>query len=173
MRRRARRPAKILTGRDSWAMKTSNEDHDCPGHRRNLEQHHGDRIGSQADGLHQRQGCLWRHAVRLAAVLYNGGGWSRPASDFWFVGSTTAGARYGTCSVNCTNGFPVGGNGATFPDPDLDTYGLGQPYSFHISGVNSVFIDGSVHFINSSIDINSMAALVTIYGGDAPTYTSY
>jgi len=101
-----------------------------------------------------------------------GGGWSRPQSDFWFVGATTTGGRYGTCAVNCTNGFPQNQNAGNF-DPDLCRYGLGEPYSFHIGGVNTVFIDGSVHFISSSIDINTFAALVTIQAGDQPAATNY
>jgi len=107
----------------------------------------------------------------------NGGGWVRPASDFWLVGAVSGtGARYGTCAVNCANGFvinPINGGAVNFPDVDLDTYGTGAPYAFHINGVNAAFIDGSVHFISNSIDINSLAALVTIYGNDSPTYTNY
>ncbi|MCA9101937.1 MAG: DUF1559 domain-containing protein [Planctomycetales bacterium] len=41
-----------------------------------------------------------------------------------------------------------------------------KPNSFHPGGVNTVFADGSVHFIPNSIDINTWQAMATIKGGE-------
>ena len=54
----------------------------------------------------------------------------------------------GSCGINCSN-----------------DYGL---FSFHSGGANTVFVDGSVHFLNSSIDIRVLAALITKAGGERP-----
>jgi prepilin-type N-terminal cleavage/methylation domain-containing protein/prepilin-type processing-associated H-X9-DG protein len=50
------------------------------------------------------------------------------------------------CAVNCTNSREV--------------------YSFHTSGANTVFADGSVHFLNKSMNLRMLRALVTIKGGE-------
>jgi hypothetical protein len=41
-------------------------------------------------------------------------------------------------------------------------------YSFHAGGAFAAFADGSVHFLSASIDIRTVAALVTRAGGDVP-----
>jgi prepilin-type N-terminal cleavage/methylation domain-containing protein/prepilin-type processing-associated H-X9-DG protein len=50
------------------------------------------------------------------------------------------------CAVNCTNAREV--------------------YSFHSGGANSVFADGSVHFLKSTTDLRTLRALVTIRAGE-------
>ncbi len=40
-----------------------------------------------------------------------------------------------------------------------------EPFSFHPSGCNSVFVDGSVHFLGETIDPTVMRALVDRSGG--------
>jgi prepilin-type N-terminal cleavage/methylation domain-containing protein/prepilin-type processing-associated H-X9-DG protein len=50
------------------------------------------------------------------------------------------------CAVNCTNAREV--------------------YSFHSGGANTVFADGSVHFLKSNIDLRLLRALVTIHSGE-------
>ncbi len=92
----------------------------------------------------------------------NGGGWCRPASDIDFLPSTPDGTSYpGTCAINCTNGFAYPGTTGPF-----GTEGSGAPYSFHIGGINAVFGDGSVHFIQQSIDVVTFASLVTLSNGE-------
>jgi prepilin-type N-terminal cleavage/methylation domain-containing protein/prepilin-type processing-associated H-X9-DG protein len=97
----------------------------------------------------------------------NGGGWARPASDFDLKGSTPDGSSVpGPCAINCTNGWNIG---AAFPDPVYGTNGTGETYSFHTGGANALFGDGSVHFLNQSINIVLYAALITRDGGEAVT----
>jgi prepilin-type N-terminal cleavage/methylation domain-containing protein/prepilin-type processing-associated H-X9-DG protein len=94
-----------------------------------------------------------------------GGGWVRPASAIWLMGSDATGTIIpGTaCSMNCTNGqaftiYPPGGF--------YGTDGTGQLYSFHSGGINTVFGDGSVRFATSATSITIIAALVTRDGGE-------
>lgn len=54
--------------------------------------------------------------------------------------------QWGPCAVNCTNVHEV--------------------YSFHTRGANSVFADGHIQFLRSSLSIKIMAALVTRAGGE-------
>jgi prepilin-type N-terminal cleavage/methylation domain-containing protein/prepilin-type processing-associated H-X9-DG protein len=93
----------------------------------------------------------------------NGGGWCRPASSIWLSGSSPDGQSIpGPCGINCTNGQGV----TSYPDPYYGVDGTGQIYGFHDGGVNTVFGDGSVRFLPSSLDINTLAALVTRAGGE-------
>ncbi|MDB5306503.1 MAG: prepilin-type cleavage/methylation protein [Gemmataceae bacterium] len=96
----------------------------------------------------------------------NGGGWARPGSDLDFYSSTADGSSYpGPCAVGCTNGFVF----SAYPDPAFGTEGSSAPYSFHTGGVNTLFGDGSVRFIRSSVDVVTFAALVTRNGGEVTT----
>ena len=93
----------------------------------------------------------------------NGGGWCRPASDILFAGSNTTGAKVPGVSFGRTNGYDVGGEsygGSGYPAP-YGTEGTSQPYAFHRGGVNVVFGDGSVKFLDEAIHIGVVAALVT------------
>jgi prepilin-type N-terminal cleavage/methylation domain-containing protein/prepilin-type processing-associated H-X9-DG protein len=49
----------------------------------------------------------------------------------------------------------------------------GDPYSFHTSGVNVGFADGSVRFISQSVTIQVLSALVTKAGGEVIDLTSF
>jgi prepilin-type N-terminal cleavage/methylation domain-containing protein/prepilin-type processing-associated H-X9-DG protein len=62
-------------------------------------------------------------------------------------------SRLGPCAMNCTN------------DNEL--------YSFHPTGVNALFGDGSVHFLRSSMDLSTLAALITKAGGEVLKGTEY
>ena len=94
----------------------------------------------------------------------NGGGWCRPASDISIDGSTGDGkSDVGTCAVNCTNGIEMG---TTFPHPYYVSVGTGEPYAFHPGGANFCMGDGSVRWINDSIDIRDFARLVTRNGAE-------
>ncbi len=94
----------------------------------------------------------------------NGGGWSRPASDFDLKGSSLDGSIFpGPCAINCTNGLDIG---TTYPNPIYGTNGTGETFSFHNNGANTLFGDGSVHFLPDSISIVTYAALVTRDSGE-------
>ena len=92
----------------------------------------------------------------------NGGGWVRPASDILFSGSNSAGDVIPGVYFNRTNGVDVGSlaYGAT-GYPTYGTEGTTQPFSFHASGQNVLFGDGSVKFIDDAINIGVITALVT------------
>src|SRR5262249_23185431 len=55
----------------------------------------------------------------------------------WLVGNANP-----PCAINCTNAREV--------------------YSFHSGGANTVFADGSVHFLKSTTDLRTLRALITI-----------
>jgi prepilin-type N-terminal cleavage/methylation domain-containing protein/prepilin-type processing-associated H-X9-DG protein len=100
-----------------------------------------------------------------SSLFVVGGGWVRPASAIWLMGSDSTGTIIpGTaCSINCTNGQGF----TTYPPNGFyGTDGTGQLYSFHTGGINAVFGDGSVHFLPQSLDIHILAALVTRNGGE-------
>lgn len=79
-------------------------------------------------------------AVTKGRVL--GAGWADPSNSSTLHGFAADGLTCpGPCAVNCTN------NNETF--------------SFHPGGVNAVFADSAVHFINQNIDIKVYAALIT------------
>lgn len=94
--------------------------------------------------------CPWRWADADAG----GSGISGPTSD-----GTSASTPYTGKVVN-QNAYPVGG-----PVGHLwsqNNQGLNdEPFSFHTGGCNSVFVDGSVHFISDSIDPVTMRYLLT------------
>jgi prepilin-type N-terminal cleavage/methylation domain-containing protein/prepilin-type processing-associated H-X9-DG protein len=58
----------------------------------------------------------------------------------------TADGPGGPCVINCNNSHGV--------------------YSFHDSGANAVFVDGSVHFLTTALNPNVLFGLVTINGGE-------
>ena len=49
----------------------------------------------------------------------------------------------------------------------------GDIYSFHPGGANVLFADGSVRFVKSSINLNTLAALVTKAGGEVVDTSGY
>lgn len=113
--------------------------------------------------------ALYRQGMRIGFFpddRINGGGWSRPASEFILYGSTSDGVTHiGPCAINCSNGFSV--KGLTYPYPaPFGSNGTSNTYSFHSGGANILFGDGSVHFLNDSIDIRLYARMVTRKGGE-------
>jgi prepilin-type N-terminal cleavage/methylation domain-containing protein/prepilin-type processing-associated H-X9-DG protein len=98
----------------------------------------------------------------LSLDRLNAGGWARPASDFSLDGASVDGATIpGPIAINATNGDKIG----AFPDPYYVSEGTSEAYSFHTGGINTVFGDGSVHFIPESIGIRDFARLVSIADG--------
>jgi prepilin-type processing-associated H-X9-DG protein len=116
---------------------------------------------------------VWRKGVRAyddpMAHRVNGGGWCRPASEIQLDGSSFDGTQLpGPCALNCTNGEDVADS--TFPYPfggdpgghaPYGSDGTGEVYAFHLGGANVLMGDGSVHFVQDSVDIRVFAALVT------------
>jgi prepilin-type processing-associated H-X9-DG protein len=94
----------------------------------------------------------------------NGGGWCRPASELDLLrGSSADGTTFpGPNAINVTNGEVLG----TYPNPVYGVDGTGQIYGFHTGGVNALYVDGSVHFIRQTINIRTLARLVTRDGGE-------
>jgi prepilin-type N-terminal cleavage/methylation domain-containing protein/prepilin-type processing-associated H-X9-DG protein len=82
-------------------------------------------------------------------IQYTGfGGWADATSygSLLFGSSLDGTTEPGPCGVNCSNQFGL--------------------YGFHTGGANAAFCDGSVHFLSSSINIATLAALVTRGAGD-------
>jgi len=59
----------------------------------------------------------------------------------------------GFCTINCNNSWGI--------------------YSFHNSGVNALFVDGSVHFLREGLSRDVFAALITRAGGAVFDSTEY
>jgi prepilin-type N-terminal cleavage/methylation domain-containing protein/prepilin-type processing-associated H-X9-DG protein len=113
---------------------------------------------------------LWqgrRQIGEAPTIMVNGGAWSRPASEIpWLRGSSSDGTVFpGPVAINATNGQQR----TVYPDPFYGVDGTGAVYGFHPGGVNTLFVDGSVHFITESLDIRTFAALVTRAGGEVVT----
>jgi prepilin-type N-terminal cleavage/methylation domain-containing protein/prepilin-type processing-associated H-X9-DG protein len=109
----------------------------------------------------------------LTTLGVNGGGWSRPATDLWLIGSSKDGlAVGGPITINATNGINAGGvYPLTAGAPALGTDGSGQIFSFHTGGAHALFTDGSVRFLDQSIVASTIASLVTKAGGEViPNY---
>ncbi|QEH37181.1 Type II secretion system protein G precursor [Aquisphaera giovannonii] len=102
----------------------------------------------------------------------NGGGWSRPASDFSVDGSSADGSIIpGPCPLNCTNGDDIGGQ--TFPYTYYGSEGSSEAYAFHPGGANFLIGDGSVRFIKETVTMSIFAQLVTRAGGEVVSADSY
>jgi prepilin-type N-terminal cleavage/methylation domain-containing protein len=98
----------------------------------------------------------------LATAHLNAGGWARPASDILFAGSNITGTTIPGAFVNRTNGYDVGAEAyATSGYPSVGTEGSSQPYSFHSGGLNVLLGDTAVKFLSETVDLGTVAALVT------------
>ncbi len=76
-----------------------------------------------------------------------GAGWADNASAIPLHGFTEDGLRCpGACPINCTNN--------------------NEAFSFHVSGVNVVFADGSVQLLSENTEIGIYAALITRAGSE-------
>lgn len=92
------------------------------------------------------------------------GGWARPRSAASrFFGSTFDGVRpSNACAVNCVNLYlPATG--------DVNNNRMYAPYSLHTGGLNILFGDGSVRFIQERIGVREFARMITRDGGEVVT----
>jgi prepilin-type processing-associated H-X9-DG protein len=108
---------------------------------------------------------IYRVGRLVAPAGINGGGWARPASEINSLhGSSSDGVTpVGPCGINCTNGED---GRSSYPHPVYGTDGTSHIYAFHTGGANTLFGDGSVRFLNSNINIATLAALVTRSAGE-------
>jgi prepilin-type processing-associated H-X9-DG protein len=91
---------------------------------------------------------LWRTSGQIPG--YAPGGVWVGGSIILFAGATPDGAtKPGPCAINCTNNR--------------------EPFSFHPAGINVVFADGSVRFLQEDMDIRNFARLVTRAGEEVVT----
>jgi prepilin-type N-terminal cleavage/methylation domain-containing protein len=75
------------------------------------------------------------------------GAWAKPGNMILISGFNPATlSAPGPCAINCDNNKEV--------------------YSFHLGGANGLSTDGSVHFLNATISLNVLVALMTRNGGE-------
>jgi prepilin-type processing-associated H-X9-DG protein len=97
---------------------------------------------------------LFRQGKEVAGGTVAGGPWASQSNLLNVWGSTTNGVTIpGSCSMNCTNYTNI--------------------YSFHPGGANTVFVDGSVHFLNANLDIRILGRLITRAGGEVVSGADY
>jgi prepilin-type N-terminal cleavage/methylation domain-containing protein/prepilin-type processing-associated H-X9-DG protein len=95
---------------------------------------------------------LWQaglYAGKPLSGFFGGeGGWGDATSGASALyGSSADGTVFpGTCGINCSNDFGF--------------------YSFHPTGANFAFADGSIRFLSNATNIRVLATLVTRAGGD-------
>ena len=98
----------------------------------------------------------------------NGGGWCRPASEIPYLiglpanGVASSYTTTGSVGINAANGVRQ----TTYPDPVVNTDGTGLIYGFHSGGVNALLGDGSVRYLRQSIDLRTLAAIITRNGAE-------
>jgi prepilin-type N-terminal cleavage/methylation domain-containing protein/prepilin-type processing-associated H-X9-DG protein len=98
---------------------------------------------------------LWRAGRLDPDTVLNCSAWSAWGGCQILVKGATAdgSSKYGTCAVNCINRQEI--------------------YAFHAAGANTLFADGSVHFLNASMDIRIVARLATRSGGEVVSGDDY
>jgi prepilin-type N-terminal cleavage/methylation domain-containing protein/prepilin-type processing-associated H-X9-DG protein len=90
---------------------------------------------------------LWQMGRGGVYSSLNDGSWGNPDGNIVLKGFDPAtGMTPGPCAINCTN--------------------VQQVYSFHPGGANALAADGSVHFLKETMDINTLAHLITRAGGE-------
>lgn len=121
--------------------------------------------------LYNQGGVRQNASFQIQGV--NGGGWCRPASDLWLIGSSKDGTQVGgPFTINATNGFD---HQQQYPlqigSPPLGVDPSGQIFAFHPGGANVLFADGSVRLLDQSIAPGIIGSLVTRAGGEVvPDY---
>jgi hypothetical protein len=89
---------------------------------------------------------LWRAGKPISGQYAVVAAWVAATFTFGQGSSPDGATKLGPCAINCTNDREV--------------------YSFHRAGANSVFADGSVHFLHSNIEMRVFARLATRAGGE-------
>lgn len=90
---------------------------------------------------------FWKVGNYHSGIRIRGAGWGDSRHAFSMHGSSWDGETSpGECAVNCTNDREI--------------------YSFHPNGANVLLSDGSVHFLNQSVDIQVVADYITSSGGE-------
>jgi prepilin-type N-terminal cleavage/methylation domain-containing protein/prepilin-type processing-associated H-X9-DG protein len=118
----------------------------------------GEDAGRPVGYNHARQ-IYTQHGGPVDGVLnptdYGGGAWADPYSYAHLCGSTADGIRChgGICLINCSSNNEL--------------------YSFHPGGVNTLFCDGSVHFLKESMDPRVIVSLITRAGGEIVSSDQY
>jgi prepilin-type processing-associated H-X9-DG protein len=95
----------------------------------------------------------WRAGRPVSGIYVSGGVWVSGTLMFGQGSSPDGATKPGPCAINCTNDREV--------------------YSFHPSGANAVFADGSVHFLKAGMDIRIFTRLVTRAGGEIVPADAY
>jgi prepilin-type N-terminal cleavage/methylation domain-containing protein/prepilin-type processing-associated H-X9-DG protein len=98
---------------------------------------------------HAGRPTLWRAGQPVPGTYTISAAWIAGTLTFGQGSSYDGATKLGPCAINCTNDREV--------------------YSFHPGGANAVFADGSVHFLQASMDIRVFARLVTRAGGEVVT----
>ena len=97
---------------------------------------------------------MWRAGRYVPGPFAFGGPWASSANLVSLSGASADGATVpGPCALNCTNDQQV--------------------YSFHAGGANVLFADGSVHFLNTGMDVRVLARLATRAGGEVISGKDY
>ncbi len=84
--------------------------------------------------------------ISTAAGAASGGAWADTSGPYSIDGALTNGTVPGQCAINCSSNNEI--------------------YGFHTGGANVVFADGSVHFLQSSMNLCVLCALCTRAGGE-------
>jgi prepilin-type processing-associated H-X9-DG protein len=96
----------------------------------------------------------WQVGRYVPGLFSVGCPWASGVNRIELWGSTPNGAGHpGPCAINCSNDQEV--------------------YSFHPGGANILFADGSVHFLQATIDIRVFARLITRAGGEVVSAADY
>jgi prepilin-type N-terminal cleavage/methylation domain-containing protein/prepilin-type processing-associated H-X9-DG protein len=107
-------------------------------------------LAAECAGRNQR----WQAGTLVPNEVSYGGPWVSRYNRLLIQGATSDGATQpGHCGVNCLNYLEI--------------------YSFHPSGANTVFADGSMHFLRAGLDIRIVARLVTRAGGEVVSGDDY
>ena len=98
---------------------------------------------------------LWRAGRLVPDTVLACGAWGAWGGCQILVKGATAdgSSKYGTCAVNCTNRQEI--------------------YAFHAAGANTLFADGSVHFLKANMNIRIVARLATRSGGEVVSGDDY
>jgi prepilin-type processing-associated H-X9-DG protein len=90
----------------------------------------------------------WNARRTPADGIVSGAGWANRDNEYITHGFNTDGtASPGPCPINCSNENEI--------------------YAFHPGGANTIFLDGSIHFLSEDTDIRVVGRLLTKAAGEA------